>query len=326
MIADGGEAPAPVTGSGVPAGRRTKAPSTGLRPSTVRSGQFTGSVLALPGLKRRVLHRQHADLRKRIASRSDATRSACTTTSDPPDVRCGPRPHRGRGPWCIVRRRGECHRPFRALIPAGNPGTPILERCPTGTDRPQDATRTSGAPARSPAVTPDRNVASHSERAQTPLSRSTSGDPIAARYIETDVHSEFRTTDPHDRRPRRPVPRRPPRLRRALHGPPRCGRRADRAHARRLPAEGQLPRGGGARRPRARARRVLRGGVRRRLHRPSPSRPRTTDPHPRPGRTAPRADTRLGRMGRITRSSLHRFDRYTLDVFNAGSPYGRTER
>ena len=28
-------------------------------------------------------------------------------------------------------------------------------------------------------------------------------------------------------------------------------------------------------------------------------------------------------MSRITRSSLHRFDRYTLDVFNAGSPYER---
>jgi hypothetical protein len=40
----------------------------------------------------------------------------------------------------------------------------------------------------------------------------------------------------------------------------------------------------------------------------------------------PEADTRLGRMSRLTRSSLHRFDRYTLDVFNARSPYGRTER
>jgi hypothetical protein len=44
------------------------------------------------------------------------------------------------------------------------------------------------------------------------------------------------------------------------------------------------------------------------------------------GGRRPEADTRLGRMGRITRSSLHRFDRYTLDVFNAGSPYDRTER
>jgi hypothetical protein len=34
---------------------------------------------------------------------------------------------------------------------------------------------------------------------------------------------------------------------------------------------------------------------------------------------------RLARMGRITRSSLNRFDRYTLDVFNAGSPY-RSDR
>jgi hypothetical protein len=39
----------------------------------------------------------------------------------------------------------------------------------------------------------------------------------------------------------------------------------------------------------------------------------------------PEADTRLGRMSRITRSSLNRFDRYTLDVFNAGSPY-RSDR
>ena len=34
---------------------------------------------------------------------------------------------------------------------------------------------------------------------------------------------------------------------------------------------------------------------------------------------------RLSRMGRITRSSLDRFDRYTLDVFNAGHPY-RSDR
>ena len=33
----------------------------------------------------------------------------------------------------------------------------------------------------------------------------------------------------------------------------------------------------------------------------------------RPGRTA--------RLGGLTRTSLRRFDRYTLDVFNAGSPY-----
>ena len=39
------------------------------------------------------------------------------------------------------------------------------------------------------------------------------------------------------------------------------------------------------------------------------------------GGRRPEADTRLSRMGRITRSSLDRFDRYTLDVFNAGSPY-----
>ena len=33
-----------------------------------------------------------------------------------------------------------------------------------------------------------------------------------------------------------------------------------------------------------------------------------------------------GTLGRITRSSLHRFDRYTLDVFNPGAPHGRSER
>jgi hypothetical protein len=44
------------------------------------------------------------------------------------------------------------------------------------------------------------------------------------------------------------------------------------------------------------------------------------------GGRRPEADTRLGRLSRITRSSLRRFDRHTLDVFNPGSPYGRTER
>ena len=39
----------------------------------------------------------------------------------------------------------------------------------------------------------------------------------------------------------------------------------------------------------------------------------------------PEGDTRLGRMSRITRSSLDRLDRYTLDVFNAGSTY-RSDR
>jgi hypothetical protein len=43
------------------------------------------------------------------------------------------------------------------------------------------------------------------------------------------------------------------------------------------------------------------------------------------GGRRPETDTRLGRMGRITRSSLNRFDRYTLDVFNAGSTY-RSDR
>jgi len=43
------------------------------------------------------------------------------------------------------------------------------------------------------------------------------------------------------------------------------------------------------------------------------------------GGRRPEADSRLGRMSRITRSSLDRFDRYTLDVFNAGSLY-RSDR
>lgn len=34
-----------------------------------------------------------------------------------------------------------------------------------------------------------------------------------------------------------------------------------------------------------------------------------------------RPPTRLARMGRFTRRSLHRLDRYTLDVFNPGHPY-----
>jgi hypothetical protein len=44
------------------------------------------------------------------------------------------------------------------------------------------------------------------------------------------------------------------------------------------------------------------------------------------GGRRPGSDTRLGRMSRLTRSSLQRFDRYTLDVFNAGTRYDRTER
>ena len=44
------------------------------------------------------------------------------------------------------------------------------------------------------------------------------------------------------------------------------------------------------------------------------------------GGRRPAADTRFHRMSRVTRSSLHRFDRYTLDVFNAGSRYDRSER
>jgi hypothetical protein len=43
------------------------------------------------------------------------------------------------------------------------------------------------------------------------------------------------------------------------------------------------------------------------------------------GRRPGDGESRLGRMGRITRSSLNRLDRYTLDVFNAGSSY-RSDR
>jgi hypothetical protein len=43
------------------------------------------------------------------------------------------------------------------------------------------------------------------------------------------------------------------------------------------------------------------------------------------GRRPGGGESRLRRMGRVTRSSLARFDRYTLDVFNAGSPY-RSDR
>jgi hypothetical protein len=39
------------------------------------------------------------------------------------------------------------------------------------------------------------------------------------------------------------------------------------------------------------------------------------------GRPPGQATTRLGTVGRFTRSSIERFDRYTLEVFNAGSPY-----
>jgi hypothetical protein len=34
-----------------------------------------------------------------------------------------------------------------------------------------------------------------------------------------------------------------------------------------------------------------------------------------------RPPTRLARIGRVTRRSLHRLDRYTVDVFNPGHPY-----
>jgi hypothetical protein len=48
---------------------------------------------------------------------------------------------------------------------------------------------------------------------------------------------------------------------------------------------------------------------------------RGTPGRSRTGRGPGQGTTVLGRMGRLTRSSLHRFDRYTLDVFNAGTPY-----
>lgn len=48
-----------------------------------------------------------------------------------------------------------------------------------------------------------------------------------------------------------------------------------------------------------------------------------------PGRRTPSQDMSnrrpaqaITRLGRLTRRSLERFDQYTLDVFNAGSPYG----
>ncbi|TFV89498.1 hypothetical protein [Blastococcus sp. CT_GayMR16] len=41
----------------------------------------------------------------------------------------------------------------------------------------------------------------------------------------------------------------------------------------------------------------------------------------RGGRPPGQAPTGLTRMGRFTRRSLDRFDRYTLEVFNPGSPY-----
>jgi hypothetical protein len=42
-----------------------------------------------------------------------------------------------------------------------------------------------------------------------------------------------------------------------------------------------------------------------------------------PGTRPPgQVPTRLARMGRFTRRSLDRFDRYTVDAFNPGHPYG----
>ena len=39
------------------------------------------------------------------------------------------------------------------------------------------------------------------------------------------------------------------------------------------------------------------------------------------GRRPGPSTSTLSRMGRFTRRSLHRFDRYTLEVFNPASPY-----
>jgi hypothetical protein len=51
------------------------------------------------------------------------------------------------------------------------------------------------------------------------------------------------------------------------------------------------------------------------------SRPQT-DRRPAGRRTPGRGDGRRpGRVGSFARRSLERFDRYTLDVFNAGTPY-----
>ena len=47
---------------------------------------------------------------------------------------------------------------------------------------------------------------------------------------------------------------------------------------------------------------------------------RRSPARPRDGRR-PGAGSTLSRMGRLTRRSLDRFDRYTLDVFNPGHPY-----
>ena len=53
---------------------------------------------------------------------------------------------------------------------------------------------------------------------------------------------------------------------------------------------------------------------RRAAGRPTPSRGSS-------GRPPGQATTRLGTMGRFTRGSIERFDRYTLEVFNAGTSY-----
>ena len=47
---------------------------------------------------------------------------------------------------------------------------------------------------------------------------------------------------------------------------------------------------------------------------------RRSPDRPRDGRR-PTSGSTLSRMGRLTRRSLDRFDRYTLDVFNPGHPY-----
>jgi hypothetical protein len=54
--------------------------------------------------------------------------------------------------------------------------------------------------------------------------------------------------------------------------------------------------------------------------RPAARRDSTRTPGARPPGPA---STRLARVRRITRRTLDRFDRYTLDVFNPGAPYRR---
>jgi hypothetical protein len=168
-------------------------------------------------------------------------------------------------------------------------------------------------------VTPDRNVASHSERAQTPLSRSTSGDPFAARYIETDVHMTTGRLTPMNDDHGDQFPGALPAPARAHR--PAADERIVRMHADYLQKANSLVQAGRDHLAHELAESFaeesagVSAGARRTTGRRTPTRGQ--------GGRRPEAATRLGR---ITRSSLNRFDRYTLDVFNAGAPYGRSER